>query len=148
MNITEIATELDRLRGRLNGDVPNPLNYGEIIERLKSAIKAAERGEDEYLSFGWGSAAPTEIESYRGYYEHVGIGYSGSYGGTKAGDFLKKMENAIGSSMTGWKGGDYRIYRECEVWVACSGNTSNTRIIDVRPSRFTGIEFVTAEIED
>lgn len=143
-----ICNELQRLQDQLGGICPKPLNYGEIIDRLQAAISKAERGANEYLSFSWGSAYPRTIGSYRGYYEHVGIGYSGDHGGTFAGGFLEKMQDAIGSDMHGYKGGEYMIHRECEVWVACNGCTSNTRIIDVRMSQYSGIEFVTAQIED
>lgn len=148
VDLNEVRAELNRLQRRLDGEAAEPLNYGEFVERLRDAIARAKRGDDEYLSFDWGSAYPSTIDSYRGYYEHVGIGFDGSHGGCKAGDFLKKLEDALHTDMTGWKGGEYTIHDRCEVWVACNGCTSRTRIVDVQPREYSGIEIITARIDD
>lgn len=64
---------------------------------------------------------PGELMSYRGYYDHVAI---------DGGDalivrrLLERVTAAIGSTMAGYKGGDFRMTRHTPVWVSEYGDNS------------------------
>lgn len=55
-----------------------------------------------------------DVDSYRGYYEHVAI----SPGEATAGELLKELKSRIGTVMYGYKGGEYRFTPHCDVYVA------------------------------
>lgn len=61
-----------------------------------------------------------DADSYRGYYEHVSI-EPGDY--VYAGDLLAHLESQVGTTMTGYKGGEYKFDLGCYVFVARYGCT-------------------------
>ncbi len=130
-------------------DDPTPLKLGEIRAQLKAAISLHKEGENAHIQFSFGSAYPTTFDSYRGNYRDLCIQYSGEYSGSgkKAGDFLKEIEKAYTEEFQGWKGGTFTMDYDSEVYVACRGCTSETRIVGIRANDFD-IEILTAEIED
>jgi hypothetical protein len=130
-------------------DDPTPLKLGEIKAQLLSAISHHKEKGEAYIQFSFGSAYPTTFDSYRGNFRDLCIQYSGEYSGSgkKAGDFLKEIESAYAEEFQGWKGGSYRMNYDSEVYVACGGRTSKTRIIGIRANDFD-IEILTAQIED
>ena len=111
---------------------PEPMNFGDIIEALQAGLKEFPEHEG-YITFDWGGCWPTGFDSYRGYYEHLCLEYSGSYSDNLyAKDFLKICSEYLDRpSQEGWKGGTYPIHSGQEVWVACSGMTSETRVLAV-----------------
>jgi hypothetical protein len=130
-------------------DDPVPLKLGEIKSQLKSAISCHKEGAEAYIHFSFGRAYPTTFDSYRGNYSNLCIQYSGEYSGSgkTAGDFLKEIEEAYSEKFEGWKGGTYTMDSDSEVYVACRGCNSDTRIIGIRANDFD-IEILTAQVED
>lgn len=64
--------------------------------------------------------APDSFDSYRGYYQDLAIGVECSRG-AKMSDvvpFLKALRDVIGSTMTGYKGGEYRVMPDTRVWIS------------------------------
>lgn len=103
------------------------LTLGELIDKLKALSGEAN------IEFDFGAANITALGSYRGYYDQLALGYEGEYG-TKmmtVGELLKDCEEAVGKTYQGWKGGDYRMDRDTNIFVANSGCTSNTYLVDV-----------------
>lgn len=71
------------------------------------------------------SAAPlkglsAEADSYRGYYNHVAIEPGA---GTTAGELAEHLRRKLGTTMHGYKGGDYTFGGDCYVFVAEYGST-------------------------
>lgn len=126
---------------------PTPLTLGEIKTQLKKAIAKHEDRGKAYVKFSFGNAFPTTFDSYRGNYSQLCLQFEGRSGGKYSSEFLKEIENAYTEEFTGWKGGEYRMDSKTEVYVACRGCTSNTRIIGIQQGKY-GIDILTAEIED
>jgi len=62
--------------------------------------------------------------SYRGYYEHVGI----EPGETTVEALLTELERKVGTTMHGYKGGDFPFEDRCLVFVAYYGSTGDKLI--------------------
>lgn len=124
-----------------------PLDFGEIIQQLKKAIRDCA-DDDPHVFFDWGSAHPTGFSSFRGNYTHLCLEYSGSHSSEiRASKFLKICEEAMGEVFTGWKGGDYPSDSSSKVFVCCAGGISETRVVGIEVGDYYGIKIVTAESE-
>lgn len=59
-----------------------------------------------------------KADSYRGYYNHVAV----APGSSTAGKLLAHLKSKLGSTMTGYKGGDFTFHDGCQVFVADYGD--------------------------
>lgn len=103
------------------------MNLGAFIEALE------KQPQDHTVYFEFACADPTTFDSYRGIYAHLALGFTGGYGaGTqKVSDLLAKAKACVGAEFEGWKGGEYTMGYETELWVANRGCTGDTAIVDV-----------------
>lgn len=68
--------------------------------------------------------ARSSIHSYRGYYEDLAIeAVAPNLGLTRGGDIADDLENAIGATFHGYKGGDFIMSYDTTLWVAPYGST-------------------------
>lgn len=99
------------------------MTLGAIIEVLRRAKPEA-----------WLATYPVEglklttLESWRGIYEHLAIGYELSDDGVKVGNLLSEFESAVGKTFTGYKGGNYVMGLDTPVWLANYGKGSSSTI--------------------
>lgn len=116
------------------------LTLGEIIEKLeKCGLTHGENVEHKKVDYDFGTAIPTTLDSWRGSYTELALGYKLSgydnneehFTETTAETLLSELKSAIGKEFTGWKGGDFTMDADTPVWVANAGNSGNTGIIDV-----------------
>lgn len=98
------------------------LTLGQILKELKSH----EPGAEVYFDFE--HARPVNIDSYRGYYEDLSLGFDFSSQPMKCEELVKLLRGCIGRSFEGYKGGEYTMDEETTVWVANHGNTGGTAI--------------------
>lgn len=100
---------------------------GYLIERL------SRFDQDEELRYDFVYMRPTKcLASYRGYYDQLALGYTNSNSDTlTVGDLKKMLEDSIGKTYTGYKGGEYTMDDTTCVWVANSGEAGGTAIIDI-----------------
>lgn len=105
------------------------LTLGEMIEKMEK-WKKYDRG---YVSFDFGSANPTRLDSYRGYYERLALGFDGDHCSKTVTpkQFYEMLTEANGMVYTGWKGGEYTMNLGTWVHVANPGNISDTIIVDI-----------------
>lgn len=61
----------------------------------------------------------TNIDSYRGRYKHVAIDPDGT---TTAGELREALLEMQGTTMTGYKGGDFPVTEDCLVFLAGWGD--------------------------
>lgn len=102
------------------------MKLGEIIDFLKMCRPALQ------IRFDFGAAVPTVLDSYRGTYAHLAVGYMD--GSKDVGDFLRECKNAVGKKFTGWRGDkEYGMGVDTEVWVAHRGEHTQTGIIRLAP---------------
>lgn len=115
------------------------LCLGEIISEIEKAGLISENGDDKKIYFDFGSAIPTKLDSYRGFYEQLALGYTltgydsqeNHLKNITAKELLAELKSAIGKEPTGWKGGEFIMNEKTPVWVSNSGNCSNTIILGI-----------------
>ena len=100
---------------------------GEIIKILE------EMPQDATVCFAFGNLNPTTLDSWRGSYNELALGYGDRIraGEWKVVDFIKHCKDAIGSTYTGWKGGDFTMGENTPVWVDNCGESSETGISNI-----------------
>lgn len=102
------------------------LTLGQFIDRLK------ELKQDSSICFEFCCLTPTTLESYRGYYEDLALGFEEEgWGSPSVGELLAICEEAVGETMQGYKGGDYLMDRDTALWVANSGIAGSTAIVGI-----------------
>lgn len=93
---------------------------------LRSILKRMEL--DDQVVFDFCCTSPHSIHSYRGWYDHLALGWS--YDKImRIGDFSEMLSGAVGKTFGGWKGGDYRMDDETPIWVDNAGDASGTAIV-------------------
>lgn len=98
---------------------------------LGALIKALEAAPPERsVHLGFKGIVPDSVDSYRGYYDHLAIGFHAGDSITIA-DLLEMLRGANGGRFEGYKGGTYRMGEETPVWVANYGESPENRIVGV-----------------
>lgn len=97
------------------------MNMGELIAALEK-VPATEKLTLNGAGLG-------DIGSYRGYYDEVALEPDGKVG--TVGEALQRLRLALGSTMTGYKGGDYVIQSSTPVWVSHYGECSGQYVTGV-----------------
>jgi hypothetical protein len=105
------------------------LNLGEFISLL-SAFDQEWR-----IQFDFGGVVPISLNSYRGYYHHLAIGFKPDMIGPTISELLSVCKRAIGAKMEGWKGGDYEMGELTPLWVANPGSCHGTAVVGIMHCR-------------
>jgi hypothetical protein len=116
-----------------------------IVENitLGQLIDALERAEpDAIVALDWGGLYPGPFGSYRGIYADLAMDFRKDIP-TKVSKMLEYCQEADGGVYQGWKGGDFPMDRNSEIWVAYSGNASKTALIAIRNESWGGVTLVT-----
>lgn len=107
---------------------------GDFIDALKRC------DPEEPVKFDFVHFGPTTLESYRGYYEDVALGYTDVGDYPKVKDLIAHCETTIGKVFSGWKGGNGRpVRRDTTLWVANPGESGSTGIVGVEPRLYVTI---------
>jgi len=103
------------------------MNLGALIRQLETAPQEHE------VMFNFGYFKPQELRSYRGYYEHLALGYTDqeSYKITVR-ELLSILKSAIGNVFEGYKGGAYAATADRLVYVSNWGDVTGTTILSVQ----------------
>jgi hypothetical protein len=105
-----------------------PVTLGGLIHAVERR-QLGEDGKPRYMRFDFGSLVPTSLDSYRGYYSELAIGFaSPDEAEPNASTFLSMLKGAVGSTYTGWKGGDYKMDENTAIFVANRGNATQCGI--------------------
>lgn len=108
----------------------NGLNVGELIAELKKHKQSGFLEIDNSPVL----LTPSGVDSYRGYYEQLAIEVSVS-GSMTVGTLVELLTSRIGTTMTGYKGGQYPISNDTPVWISNYGECSHSRVTGVRESK-------------
>lgn len=101
------------------------MSLGEMIAALRAC------NPDSDIFFDFGGLHPTDVDSYRGYYDDLAIGFSDD-SGSSVKRLLSELEPAVGSTFSGYKGGDFRMHDGTPMWVANYGRCHSTAVVGVR----------------
>ena len=138
MNIADIHEAVKKQREeRFNNS--NQLSLWGLINEIEKCGVERENGEIKSVCFDFGSAVPTDLDSWRGSYDELALGYmlsgydnkSEHFAERNAKDLLTHLREAIGKEYTGWKGGDFTMSKKTPIWVSNSGNSGNTAVVGV-----------------
>jgi hypothetical protein len=108
------------------------VELGPLIAHLRNV----EFGEDpdgrtqtREVWFDFGSMRPAHLASYRGYYDHLALGFASEGAPLTVTDLLARLKATVGETFSGWKGGEYRMTESTPVWVANRGEATQTSIV-------------------
>ena len=129
------------------------LTLKELIKLTENCGLLKEDGEPKTVYFEFGTAIPTELDSWRGSYDLLSLNYKmtgrDDYDGKqemKANEFIDMCKAAIGQTFTGYKGGEFTMSEHTAVWVDNHGNYTQTGLIGVSGDNWN-IYLKTARVE-
>jgi hypothetical protein len=135
----DLKDYVQRIRNEEFSESPQ-LSLGELIEQFESLDLRYDEKEYKRVSFDFGSAVPTTLDSWRGSYCELALGYELSgydrtddkhFTENSADKFLEHLKDTVGVTLTGWKGGDFLMDESTPVWVANPGNSGTTAVVGV-----------------
>jgi len=94
------------------------LNLGQLIDLLKKVRQDAWVYIDGPVRL-----TPGEVRSYRGYYCDLAIGVNLDGLAPSVCNFIQTLEQAIGTSFEGYKGGIYLMDRQTRLWFSNYGES-------------------------
>jgi hypothetical protein len=115
------------MRRELTMSVFETATLGSVIDALRAAKPEAQ------VLFDFCGCGPTKVASYRGWYDHLAIGWSDSFDGDwpSAKSVAELLEFADGMAFFGYKGGQYTMNRDTPLWVDRYGDCTGTGIVGV-----------------
>lgn len=135
--MAQVYRASDILAGNVQpvGEIPGPpktaeqMTLGEMIDALEKCDPAT------IVYFDFCDFSPYGIDSYRGTYAHLALGYRPAF--RQSGNALNVVETlvllraALGRTFTGYKGGEFKMNRDTPMWVSDYGQSASTGIVGV-----------------
>jgi len=133
MDLQEWLTNQVKNERAINFNLSDQLSLGEILEKVKDIINSKESETLKELSvyFDFEYLFPTDLDSWRGIYAEIALNYTSEGTPLNVVEFKNLIENAIGNTYEGYKGGDFYMTESTPVWVANYGRSGNTAVIDI-----------------
>ena len=101
------------------------MTLGELIDALEPF---PDHGD---IMFDFGYFYPDSLHSWRGDYAQLSIDFKEDHNYPTVGAFKKRLQEAVGQTFFGWKGGEYVMTRDTPLWVARRGTVGHTIITGV-----------------
>lgn len=101
------------------------MNLGDFIGRLELFDPR------DPIAFDFVSFHPTTLDSYRGRYDELALGYANEGNDPLVTTILEDARTAVGKTFTGWKGGDFVMHEGKKIWVANPSEAGSTTISHV-----------------
>ena len=108
--------------------------------KLKEIIAKLELlPSDAKVKFDFLDYAPCDFNSWRGDYFQLALSYekvgikkvSGTVKFPLVSEFLEQCKGVMNATFEGWKGGDYKMHEDCEVWIDNAGESWGLPILDI-----------------
>lgn len=115
------------------------MNLGMLIKQLELFDPR------ESVEFDLGHVAPTTLDSWRGRYEELALGYDFTH--CTVGDLLVNCRAAVNTDFQGYKGGTFRMSEKTPVCVDNPGEYTNTMLIGVT-EQWSNAILLTAKVSD
>ena len=110
-------------------------SLGEVIQMLERANPDAD------VQYDFCYLRPTDVDSYRGYYDHLALGWSDKHDDEgywpKVSTLLERLRAAVGNTYYGYKGGEYRMNEDTPLWVANYSHSGGTGIVGMTIDEYT-----------
>lgn len=114
------------------------ITLGEFIHELE------KRPQDQSIVFDFGGLLPKYVDSWRGVYAHLALGWENYYErrkrikdekteGPTVGEVLANLKSAVGQTFQGYKGGEFVMDVRTPVWCDNCGTSTSTGIVGVHP---------------
>lgn len=101
------------------------ISLGELIALVPENV-------DLPVQYDFADLTPTKPESYRGYYDHLALGWvDGEWKGLRSNEFRSWLVEARGAVYEGYKGGHYTMSDNTPMWVSEWGKVSDTIVTGV-----------------
>lgn len=119
------------------------LSLGQLIAEIEKYDLKLKKGNSKSIYFDFGSAVPTTLDSWRGVYAELALGYKlTGYDSEErfyptAEDLLTELKQAIGKEFYGWKGGEFTMDENTPVWVDNPGNYNRTIITGIHDTGYS-----------
>lgn len=91
----------------------------------------SRRDPDEEVFFDFAHFIPSGIDSYRGFYDRLAIGYGEPNHYRTVAGLVADLRKANGAVFTGYKGGEYKMVSSTPIWVANRGESWSTAIVGI-----------------
>lgn len=101
------------------------LSLGQLIRRLEACDQQAQ------VCFDFCGYVPGSVLSSRGNYAELAIGLVDPDTLLSVSELLRQLRAADGATMSGYKGGDFRMDRSTPIWVDNWGQWTSTAITGV-----------------
>ena len=99
------------------------MKLGQLIKQLESIP------QDLPVYYDFCDLIPTKLDSWRGSYAELALGFDQPNGNNvNVEELLKECRSAIGKTFEGYKGGNYTMNVETRVWISNYGEGSHTGI--------------------
>jgi len=119
------------------------MTLGELLEELKKAASEVDpKKTNVYFDFGWTFPSVEHgLDSWRGKYDEVAIEWTCTDIEPDARpptleQLINAVSNAIGATMTGYKGGEFTMTKHTPVWVDRWGDGAETALVGVKNLRW------------
>lgn len=101
--------------------------------KLSELIAALEREPqgNRIVVHSPSGGAPGRFDGYRGYYAELAIEPGGGSYGETVGTFLARLRAAVGTTIHGYKGGEFEVDPDKRVWLAEHGDDSGFQVSGV-----------------
>jgi len=110
---------------------------GDLLAALKKATD--DDRPDKWVYYDFANLSPTNLASSRGDYSEVALGWESANGYALLSDLIAHIEQSIGNTMEGYKGGTYTICAECPIWADNWGRWTGTKITGVTDIGYAAI---------
>lgn len=135
---SDVTTLIEALRRRTPREIPSngmslygTITLGALIDAL-SAIDTLDRdGREKEVMYDRWFVRVTTVASYRGYYDHLALGWAQDGERTTITVALERLRSAIGQTFSGYKGGSYRMNRDTPIWADNWGQGAGVAIVGV-----------------
>lgn len=109
-------------------------NGGMTLGELIKALEKCEPKKPVYLDLL--NLRPTTVDSYRGFYECLSLGYRADGPVPTVAEVLAMLCEAVSKTYEGYKGGTYRMDDETEVYIGNRGETTNRVIAGIQQESY------------
>jgi hypothetical protein len=104
------------------------MNLGQFID----ALEKIEPKDSIWIADSPVYLRPTDLDSYRGYYEDLALGVETARSGRPASAVLENAKLALDATFTGYKGGEYRMHLGTRLWLSNYGESGGSLITGIR----------------